>query len=154
MNVSSSAALVFTIAWIWADASLAQALAAMACGAVTCVAVLALYPQIVFERERRKLETSPAGIAVSCGKCSETKTWDDVATIRVERGIVNITLRNMNAFLIPTSAFRDDQQRELFLSECRAWLEAATSGTFVGGEPAEVVGGDEPMSWTSRLGRW
>jgi hypothetical protein len=57
----------------------------------------------------------------------ETKkySWQDVARFEEDGGFVVIGLRNLNAFIVPPTAFRDASEREAVVEQGRAWWHAA-----------------------------
>jgi hypothetical protein len=94
-------------------------------GAVIMVAVLALYPQIMFKPQLRTLELLPHEIRTTIGPKSKTLAWTEVARIEVDEGFLVITGRTGNAFVVPPAAFANGIELETVLAQAKAWHSAA-----------------------------
>ena len=92
-----------------------------------CVAaVLAGYPQLRFKPQTRVLTVLPDELSTTIRGQTKKYSWQDVARFEEDGGFVIIGLKNLNAFIVPPTAFRDRQEREGFVEQGRAWWHAAT----------------------------
>lgn len=92
-----------------------------------CVAaLLAGYPQLRFKPQTRVLTLLPDELSTTIRGETKTYSWQDVARFEEDGGFVIIGLRNLNAFIVPPTAFRDGREREGIVEQGRAWWRAAT----------------------------
>jgi YcxB-like protein len=97
---------------------------------VVAVAWLPMVPLIAFKSTERTLQVDEHGISTVIGKQSRTYTWNEVATIEEHAGVVVISLKNLNALIIPRRAYASDEERARFLSTATAWsCMARATGT-------------------------
>lgn len=81
----------------------------------------ALYPQVRFKSEERRLEVGSGGIDTEIRGMHKHYDWRDISAIAFENGIVEVRTRTGNAFLVPQRAFESAQQRDEFLQRARTW---------------------------------
>lgn len=91
---------------------------------VALLAVMVAYPQLRFKPQERSLEIDPMGLRTSIKSSSKAYSWSDVASIDEGIGHIIITLKNLNAFIIPSRAFADEEARNEFLTSARTWSGA------------------------------
>jgi hypothetical protein len=95
-----------------------------------CVAAfLAGYPQLRFKPQTRVLTLLPDELSTTIRGETKKYSWQDVARFETDGHFVIIGLRNLNAFIVPPTAFRDAREREGIVEQGRAWWRAATSGS-------------------------
>jgi hypothetical protein len=90
-------------------------------------AFLAGYPQLRFKPQTRVLTLLPDELSTTIRGETKQYSWQDVARFEEDGGFVIIGLRNLNAFIIPPTAFRDRREREAIVEQGRDWGRAATS---------------------------
>jgi hypothetical protein len=87
--------------------------------AVTCclivVAVLVLYPQVMFKPQTRSLLMDASGLETAIGTLQVKRAWADIRTIVDDGGYVIITGTNGNPFIVPPRAFPSPAVRASFL---------------------------------------
>jgi hypothetical protein len=94
--------------------------------ASSCLAVfLAAYPQLRFKPEVRVLTLLPEGMSTTIRGQTKTYSWRDVAQFDESGEFLIIGLKNLNAFIVPPTAFRDAREREGVIEQGRAWWRAA-----------------------------
>ena len=93
--------------WGWAGSRplTANDLVLSATIGLLAVAWLPLWPLIQFKPQERVLTFDEHGASTTIGPKSGTVLWRDVARIDDIGGIIAITRKNVNAFLIPNRAF-------------------------------------------------
>lgn len=92
-----------------------------------CVAaLLAGYPQLRFKPQARVLTLLPDELSTTIRGETKKYSWQDVAQFEEDGGFVIIGLRNLNAFIVPPTAFRDAREREEMVEQGRAWWRGAT----------------------------
>jgi hypothetical protein len=92
-----------------------------------CVAAfLAGYPQLRFKPQTRILTLLPDELSTTIRGETKKYSWQDVARFEADGDCVIIGLKNLNAFIVPPTAFRDGREREGLLEQGRAWWRAAT----------------------------
>jgi hypothetical protein len=100
--------------------------AAAGLAASFCLAAcLAGYPQLQFKPQTRVLTLLAHELTTTIRGETKTYSWENVARLEEDGGFVFIGLRNLNAFIIPPSAFRDGREREELVEQCRSWWRAA-----------------------------
>jgi len=100
-------------------------------GLAACLCVAALlagYPQLRFKPQTRVLTLLPDELSTTIRGQSKTYSWQDVARFEADGDFVIIGLKNLNAFIVPPTAFRDRREREGVVEQGRAWWHAATGG--------------------------
>ena len=85
------------------------------------IVVLALIPQLLFKSAERTLEIGPEGLSTQIGKTSGSRRWGDIATIQLEAGKIIITGKRGNAFIIPASAFPNNEAKQQFFNDIQQW---------------------------------
>ncbi len=103
------------------------AIAVAAGKSLLAVALLPLWPLIVFKREERVLSLDEAGVSTTIGKKAGSVPWSDVARIDARDDIISITRKNANAFLVPNRAFPTPEERVQCLETIREWHRSAHS---------------------------
>jgi len=96
-------------------------------GFLVCMVAFPIFPQIKFKPAIRTLTIDKQGISTTIGTKSGNKSWKDVELIENRNGSVIITGINKNAFIIPPSAFEDNEARELFIENAHDWHKAANA---------------------------
>jgi hypothetical protein len=92
-----------------------------------CVAAfLAGYPQLRFKPQTRVLTLLPDELSTTIRGETKKYSWQDVARFEEDGGFVIIGLRNLNAFIVPPTAFRDGPERKGIVEQGTAWWRAAT----------------------------
>ena len=89
---------------------------------VVLAAFLALYPQLRFKSQERVLRLTSSGISSEIAGRAESFRWADVASITDGGDDLALTFRNLNAFIVPMSAFASMAERNQCVAECRQWL--------------------------------
>jgi hypothetical protein len=97
------------------------ALAAM----LGCMLFFSLWPQIRFKPTERILSVSPTGWSTQIGKLSAARSWSEVREITEDAGTIVVVGTNQNALIVPSRAFADEEMRQRFLTDVRAWHAAA-----------------------------
>ena len=118
------------LAGFWSSHSLGKsnpraALAGLA-SSLCVAAFLAVYPQLRFKPQTRVLTLLPDELSTTIRGETKKYSWRDVARFEEDGGFVIIGLRNLNAFIVPPTAFRDERERERIVEQGRAWWRAAT----------------------------
>jgi hypothetical protein len=91
-----------------------------------CVAAfLAGYPQLRFKPQTRVLTLLPEELSTTIRGETKKYSWQDVVRFEEDGGFVIIGLRNLNAFIVPPTAFRDGREREGFMEQAGVWWRAA-----------------------------
>ena len=65
------------------------------------------FPMLMFKPETRTLSTSSSGIATTIGKRSGNIPWTDIIDVREDGDALVIQRRNLNAFIVPSRAFKN-----------------------------------------------
>jgi hypothetical protein len=92
-----------------------------------CVAAfLAGYPQLRFKPQTRVLTLLPDELSTTIRGETKKYSWQDVARFEEDGDFVIIALRNLNAFIVPPTAFRDSRERDGIVEQGKAWWRAAT----------------------------
>jgi hypothetical protein len=78
------------------------------------LAVFVAWPMLKFKSQLRTLVVDDTGIATVIGNKSATLFWSDVADVREAGGAIVIQNRNLNAFIVPSRAFRTSQEKQEF----------------------------------------
>jgi hypothetical protein len=86
---------------------------------------LAGYPQLRFKPQTRVLTLLPDELSTTIRGETKRYSWQDVARFQEDGDFVIIGLRNLNAFIVPPTAFRDGREREEIVQQVRAWWRAA-----------------------------
>jgi hypothetical protein len=87
------------------------------------IALLALVPQLLFKPQQRILRVGSEGLQTTIGKRSGKFTWRDIAR---EGNCVIVTARNLNAFIVPTSAFPNAVACDEAIAQWQEWHHAAS----------------------------
>ncbi len=96
-------------------------------GVSLCVATfLAGYPQLRFKPQSRVLTLLPDELSTTIRGETKKYSWQDVARFEEDGDFVIIGLRNLNAFIVPPTAFREGREREVLVEQGRAWWRAAS----------------------------
>jgi hypothetical protein len=97
---------------------------AMGLGALGVV-FFALWPQLRFKPQERVLTLDERGAHTVIGAQSGSVPWAEVASVEVKQGVIAITGKNGNAFLIPSRAFATDDERLRVVRLIEGWHRAA-----------------------------
>lgn len=120
-----SCALIFTVLRNPKAFDLSYFLTAAAVYTLGFIILLTLWPQIRFKRAARSLTINPRGLSTSIGKISASRLWNEVESVDERGGVVVITGKNQNAFIVPTRAFLNDDARREFCEAARLWCAQA-----------------------------
>lgn len=80
--------------------------------------VLLIIPALMYlsaKTQKRALLIAPSGIETTIGSQHGEISWRAIDNISVTPSMIYITGKNMNAFTIPSSAFKNLQQRQKFI---------------------------------------
>jgi|SRR6185437_8302894 hypothetical protein len=91
------------------------------------IAALALAPQLLFKPQQRVLRVGPEGLATTIGAKSGAFTWRDIARVERNGDYVIVTRHNVNAFIIPVSAFPSVAASEEAITQWQEWQQAAAA---------------------------
>jgi YcxB-like protein len=94
-------------------------------------AFLAGYPQLRFKPQTRVLTLLADGLTTTIRGETKNYSWEDVARFEEDGGFLIIGLRNLNAFIVPPSAFQDSREREGLVEQGRSWWRAAAPRSVV-----------------------
>lgn len=86
--------------------------------------LFAIIPQLKFKNSERILAINASGLKTIIGKKSGTRTWDEIHSLKEDKGKIIITGHNGNAFIIPEYAFTDSSERQQFIDDARQWKKA------------------------------
>ena len=92
--------------------------------ALVMAAVLALYPQARFKSQRRTLSLTPDGITTTIRGRAASWSWSQVAQAAIEDDHLVLTMKNLNALVVPPAAFATPQARDDLLKLCLAWIRS------------------------------
>ena len=106
--------------------SLSGLLLVWAIAALHLVAFVA-FPMLMFKPETRTLSISSAGIATTIGKRSGNIPWTDIIDVREDGDALVIQRRNLNAFIVPSRAFKNTADKCEFADFTHAMLLANNS---------------------------
>jgi hypothetical protein len=87
-------------------------------GLIVGVAIYFAYPwyfRRTAKKDKRTLSISPVGITTQVGSKHGEIAWSQVENLWVTQEYVFIVRGNLNAFVIPKRAFRDDEERIAFI---------------------------------------
>jgi hypothetical protein len=87
---------------------------AVAVTALIPIALLALYPMLMFKPQQRVLTVGEEGIATKIGRHNKLVAWAEIANVRDEGKALVIQGRNLNAFIVPARAFDSPDERLSF----------------------------------------
>jgi hypothetical protein len=118
------AALVFLLA-LYFQAKVSEAgpakIAISVAAAIISIGFMVAYPQLAFKAQERRLLIDPSGMETSIRSRTRRYARDKVAGIVDLGDTISITLRNMNAFVVPRRAFASNDERANFLDAARNW---------------------------------
>lgn len=83
------------------------------------------HPQLLFKLQQRVLRIGPEGLQTTIGTKSGAWSWREIARIEREADHVIITGRNLNAFIVPVSAFPSAAACENAVAQWQGWQRAA-----------------------------
>ena len=89
------------------------------------VGFLALAPQLLFKPQQRVLRLGPAGLWTSIGTKTGERSWAEIVSVEREADHIIITGRNLNAFIIPVSAFPNLEASHAALTQWQEWQRGA-----------------------------
>jgi hypothetical protein len=95
--------------------------------ALILAVLLFLYPQLRFKPQERVLRLTKGGISTEINGKMEWFKWADVVSINEGGEELILTFRNLNAFVVPISAFVSTAERSQCVAECRLWLNESRS---------------------------
>ena len=116
----------FIAAGAYVIARAAQASAPVALGAaVVVLALLPLYPLIMFKPQERRLTIDEHGVTSSIGGRRGSVPWGKVSEV-VRRGeTITIVGKSLNAFVVPRRAFPTPERFDAFEAAARDWCRRA-----------------------------
>jgi hypothetical protein len=76
----------------------------------------ALWPMIKFKPQTRTLTVNESGIETSIGDKNVKVGWDEFTYFKREASLIVIQRRNLNSFLVPSRAFKTENDEEEFQS--------------------------------------
>jgi hypothetical protein len=85
------------------------------------ISLLALYPQLRFKSQTRTLTLLRSGIDTAIAGREKHFPWSEVANITADEGFVIITFRNLNAFIVPPTAFASVAKQVECVDQCIEW---------------------------------
>lgn len=88
--------------------------------ALITVALLALFPMLMFKRQTRILRVDHDGIVTSIGRHNKSIVWADIANVEDNGEALVIQRRNLNAFIVPARAFSTPDERLSFAEFVRS----------------------------------
>jgi len=77
----------------------------------------ALYPQLRFKPQQRRLTIDSAGITTEIGKRSGSVAWKDVHSVTLQSRSLIVQGKRGDAFIIPVRAFASPEAMEAFARE-------------------------------------
>lgn len=93
----------------------AAELAAVSVTALIPLALMALYPMLMFKPQSRVLTVDEHGITTTIGKHkNKSVAWPEIAEVQNQGQAVVIQRRNLNAFIVPARAFRSPAEKQSF----------------------------------------
>ena len=95
------------------------------CLALVAIAWMPLWPLISFKPQERVLTLDEAGATTTIGSKSGSISWNEVAAVEDQPGVIAIRRSNGNAFLIPDRAFASPEERATVFSCLKRWWVAA-----------------------------
>ena len=95
--------------------------------AVLPLAAFVAFPMLMFKPETRTLSISSAGIATTIGNRSGNIPWIDIIDVREDGDALMIQRRNLNAFIVPTRAFKTTADKGEFADFVNAMILAKHS---------------------------
>jgi hypothetical protein len=125
---------VFLAAWtVQSQATSSPSARVLVAVAVTCLvlAMLPIYPLLMFKPQRRQLTIGEPGISTTVGAVKAEVPWREVAEILSWDDSLLIIGRNLNAFIIPSRAFETQERREVFERSAKDWFQHGKSGSAV-----------------------
>jgi hypothetical protein len=87
------------------------------------IALLALYPMLMFKPQMRVLTVDDDGIATKIGRHDKSVTWAEIADVQNNGEALVIRNRKLNAFIVPARAFDSPDERLLFEKFVRAHVQ-------------------------------
>jgi hypothetical protein len=87
----------------------------------------AMWPQIKFKPQERKLEVGPDGWSTRIGNQSGSRPWSGVSSVEQKGNTVRILSTTGNALIVPRRAFEDTAQMNRFLEDAQAWHRGYTA---------------------------
>ena len=96
-------------------------------GSAVMIALLALGPLVLFKPQERVLRLGPDGIQTTIGTKSGEISWREVARVERDGDEVIVTGRNLNAFIVPVTAFASEAECREAVGQWQAWQRAAAS---------------------------
>jgi YcxB-like protein len=76
----------------------------------------ALWPMIKFKPQTRTLTVNESGIETSVGDKKGKVSWNEFIYFKREPGLIVLQRRNLNSFLVPSRAFKTENDEEEFQS--------------------------------------
>jgi hypothetical protein len=89
------------------------------------IAILVIYPQIMYKPNMRTLTVNDQGINTNIGARSGEISWLEIISIEEANKCICISSQTGNAFLVPDRAFKSVADRSYFLDEVRKWYQRA-----------------------------
>jgi hypothetical protein len=94
--------------------------------AVVLIPVLSsLISQLLFKNAERELVVSATGWTTKIGRLTGSRRWWETYAVRDLGYAVAIEGEGGNGLVVPTRAFRDAEEKQRFVADTTAWLEAA-----------------------------
>ena len=99
-----------------------QSYAIWFCGTLPLVVLgFAMWPQVKFKPQERKLQVGPDGWSTQIGNQSGSRPWSGVSSVEQEGDTVRILSTTGNALIVPRRAFEDTAHMHRFLEDAQAW---------------------------------
>lgn len=94
--------------------------------AAAVLAVLVLYPQLMFKSKRRQLTIGPEGIHTSIGTLKGDIPWSQVISIATVGDRTYVIRKNLNSLIVPSRAFSSVEQRTEFIRSAETWWKGSS----------------------------
>jgi len=96
-------------------------------GSACAIVFLAAAPLVLFKPQERVLRVGPEGFQTTIGNRSGEVSWRDVASVERDGDQVIVTGKNLNAFIVPVSAFPDPAACTHTVAQWQEWLRASSA---------------------------
>jgi hypothetical protein len=83
--------------------------------------------QIAYKSDGRILRVDSSGWSTFIGRKTGSRTWREIASVVGSPDFVFLTNRNGNFLAIPARAFRDAEEQQSFVAQCKQWLAAGNA---------------------------
>ncbi|MCB1838933.1 MAG: hypothetical protein KDI61_01555 [Alphaproteobacteria bacterium] len=85
------------------------------------IALSVSFSQFMFKSSERVLTVDPDGWTTQVGVKSGKKSWQEIESVKEDRGKIIIASKNGNALIIPETAFPNSEFRHKFFTDAQEW---------------------------------